>query len=375
MLASFFIAVLGKAEAARSARRATVGRGSAATPLDAPTASPQKSARPSAPAPVVALANQKGGVGKTTTAVTTGVMLAEAGHRVLLVDLDPQGNATSSLGIDKGDLLHTAYDVLVDELPVGRAVAVTDRPRLDLVPATAQLAGAEVELVGVEAREGRLARSLAAVRDRYTVILIDCPPSLGLLTVNALTAARYVIIPIQCEFLALEGVGQLVTTIDLVKRRLNPPLDIIGVLMTMFDARTRLSAHVVEEVRRYFPNRIFDAVIPRSIRLAEAPSFGQSIAEYDAGSRGAEAYRRFTGELTGRLHLPTPAPSVSHRAGARGAASRRPPGTSTTVSRTTVSSTAAPSSPVATAGDHPAADGAAPVPRPSSGADALGAKS
>ena len=249
----------------------------------------------------IALANQKGGVGKTTTAVNAAVLLARLGYRVLLVDIDPQGNATSSLGVDKSSLLHTVYDVIVDQLPIGQAVTVTDRRHLDLVPSTPMLAGAEVELVAATEREHRLARALATVADRYHVVLIDCPPSLGLLTVNALTAARYVLIPIQCEFLALEGVGQLITTVDLVKRRLNPPLDVVGVLMTMFDARTRLSAHVVEEVRRYFPDRIFQTVVPRSIRLAEAPSYGQAIVEYDAASRGAKAYDAFVGELVGRL--------------------------------------------------------------------------
>jgi chromosome partitioning protein len=259
--------------------------------------------RPAGAAVIVALANQKGGVGKTTTAVNAAVSLARQGYRVLLVDVDPQGNATSSLGVDKGHLLHTVYDVLVDQLPLARAVAVTDRPLLDLVASTPELAGAEIELVDASGRERRLAQALAAVVDRYHIVLIDCPPSLGLLTVNALTAAHSVVVPIQCEFLALEGVGQLITTIDLVKRGLNPTLDVAGVLMTMYDARTRLSAHVVEEVRRYFPHRIFNAIVPRSIRLAEAPSYGQAIAEYDPGSRGAQAYDAFVGELIDRLGL------------------------------------------------------------------------
>ncbi len=263
-------------------------------------------------ASVIALANQKGGVGKTTTAVSTSVFLAERGYRVLLLDMDPQGNATSSLGVDKSALLHTTYDVLVDELPLGRAVAVTDRRNLDLVASTPSLAAAEVDLVSAIERERRLANALATVADRYQVVLIDCPPSLGLLTINALTAAHYVVIPIQCEFLALEGVSQLVTTIDLVKRGLNPSLDVLGVLMTMFDGRTRLSAHVVEEVRRFFPTRIFRAIVPRSIRLAEAPSFGQAIGEYDAASRGAQAYAQFADELLERLALPSPATPASN---------------------------------------------------------------
>ena len=269
--------------------------------------------RPATGAAMVALANQKGGVGKTTTAVNAAVSLARLGYRVLLVDVDPQGNATSSLGIDKPSLRHTAYDVLVDGLPISRAIATTARPNLDLIPSTPALAGAEIELVDAPAREYRLAHALDAVADRYDVVLIDCPPSLGLLTVNALTAARSVVVPIQCEFLALEGVGQLITTIDLVKRGLNPALDVVGVLMTMYDARTRLSAHVVDEVRRYFTHRIFGSIVPRSIRLAEAPSFGQAIAEYDATSRGAMAYEAFVAELIERLHLPPPVPAPGGR--------------------------------------------------------------
>jgi chromosome partitioning protein len=263
-------------------------------------------ATPEAPhsAVAIALANQKGGVGKTTTAVNLGVLLARSGLRVLLIDIDPQGNATSSLGIDKSSLSATTYDVLVDRFPANRAAIGTDRPGLSLIPSTPMLAGAEVELVNLPERERRLAHALSPIVTSFDVMLIDCPPSLGLLTVNALTAARYVIVPIQCEFLALEGVGQLVTTIDLVKRQLNPPLDIIGVLMTMYDVRTRLSANVVEEVRRFFPHRIFNTVVPRSIRLAEAPSYGQSIAEYDAQSRGAQAYGEIALELCRRLRLP-----------------------------------------------------------------------
>jgi chromosome partitioning protein len=254
--------------------------------------------------PIVAFANQKGGVGKTTTAVNAAVSLAQRGYRVLLIDADPQGNATSSLGIDKLAVERSIYDVLIDSLPLNEAIRTTDRPGLDLVASTPMLAGAEVELVDAEGRESRLRQSLAGMLPRYDVVLIDCPPSLGLLTVNALTAARSVVVPIQCEFLALEGLGQLMTTIDLVKRGLNPPLDVTGVLMTMFDARTRLSAHVVAEVRRYFPHLMFNTVVPRSVRLAEEPSYGQAIVEYDPSSRGAEAYEAFVNELATRLHLP-----------------------------------------------------------------------
>ena len=254
--------------------------------------------------PIVAFANQKGGVGKTTTAVNSAVSLAQRGYRVLLIDADPQGNATSSLGIDKFAVGPSIYEVLVDRLPLADAIQPTDRPGLEFVASTPMLAGAEIELVDGDGRETRLRDALAALPARYDIVLIDCPPSLGLLTVNALTAARSVVVPIQCEFLALEGLGQLMTTVDRVKRGLNPPLDVTGVLMTMFDARTRLSAHVVDEVRRYFPHRMFGTVVPRSVRLAEAPSYGQAIVEYDPSSRGAEAYETFVNELATRLHLP-----------------------------------------------------------------------
>lgn len=253
---------------------------------------------------VLALANQKGGVGKTTSAVNLSVVLAAAGYRVLLIDNDPQGNATSSLGIEKQELDRTMYDVLAEGAPLSGVTVETGRDRLALIPSTPALAGAEVELVNLDARESRLRSAIQPVRGEYDLILIDCPPSLGLITVNALTAADLVVVPIQCEFLALEGVGQLITTIDLVRRQLNRSLDIIGVLMTMFDGRTRLSQHVVNEVRTYFPERIFEAVIPRSVRLAEAPSYGQSIVEYDRSSRGAKAYRSVAEELLARLDLP-----------------------------------------------------------------------
>ncbi len=260
---------------------------------------------------VIALANQKGGVGKTTSAVSLSVVLAGAGYRVLLVDDDPQGNATSSLGIEKADLDRTMYDVLVEGALISDVAVPTGRDRLMLLPSTPALAGAEVELVEMPNREKRLRSGIDAVRDDYDLIFIDCPPSLGLITVNALTAADLVLVPIQCEFLALEGVGQLITTIDLVRRHLNRSLDIIGVLMTMYDGRTRLSQHVVNEVRQYFPERIFDEVIPRSVRLAEAPSYGQAIVEYDRLSRGAGAYRAVAGELLERLGLPATISSES----------------------------------------------------------------
>ena len=256
---------------------------------------------------ILAIANQKGGVGKTTTAVNISAILSRRGFRLLLVDMDPQGNATSSFGIDKRALDATVYDILVSDDSVADVVIPDVRPSLDLLPANASLAGAEVELVDLDERSYRLRDALDAMAGDYDLIVIDCPPSLGLLTVNALSAATRVVVPIQCEYLALEGLGQLIATIDLVKRSLNPALDVAGVLMTMYDARTRLSAHVVEEVRRFFPRRMFQTIVPRSIRLAEAPSYGQSIDEYDAGSRGASAYELFATELLDRLGIIQPA--------------------------------------------------------------------
>ena len=253
---------------------------------------------------MLALANQKGGVGKTTTAVNLATYLAGHGRRVLLIDLDPQGNATSSLGVDKRSLARSAYDVLIDNVAVADAIVPNVRVGLDLLGANPALAGAEVELVNLTRQQLRLRGAVASAREGYDAVVVDCPPSLGLLTVNALTAADEVVIPIQCEYLALEGLTQLITTIDLVKRRLNPALDVLGVAMTMFDSRTRLSAQVVEQVRRYFPNRVFHTIVPRSVRLAEAPSHGRSIFEYDPSSRGAAAYRQLGQEIEARLRLP-----------------------------------------------------------------------
>lgn len=255
---------------------------------------------------ILAIANQKGGVGKTTTAVNISAILSRRGLRLLLVDMDPQGNATSSFGIDKRALDTTVYDILVGDYPAADLRIREVRPHLDLLPANPSLAGAEVEMVDLDERSYRLRDALDTVTDDYDLIVIDCPPSLGLLTVNALCAATRVVVPIQCEYLALEGLGQLIATIDLVKRSLNPDLDVAGVLMTMYDVRTRLSAHVVEEVRRFFPRRMFQTIVPRSIRLAEAPSYGQSIDEYDAGSRGALAYEHFATELLERLGVQSP---------------------------------------------------------------------
>ncbi len=267
---------------------------------------------------IYALANQKGGVGKTTTAVNVGACMAQWGQRVLIVDVDPQANATSSLGIDKRSVPLSMYDVLVREVPLTRIVQPTDRERLSLAPASPSLAGATVELVNLPQREYRLRHALAELTpsgregpntgagEPYDYVLIDCPPSLGLLTVNALTATDGVVIPVQCEYLALEGLSQLSRAIDLVRRALNPTLQLRGLVMTMFDSRTTLSRQVVEEVQRYFPGKVFDAIIPRSVRLSEAPSYGESIISYAPRSAGALAYAALARELLvgdGRLQL------------------------------------------------------------------------
>lgn len=252
---------------------------------------------------ILAMANQKGGVGKTTTAVNVAAAFVRFRRPILLIDLDPQGNATSSLGVDKLQLKRSTYDVLIDGLPLDACVQSDIRPGLDLLGANNTLAGAEVELVDARERERRLGKAIAASQRDYAAVIIDCPPSLGLLTVNALTAASGVVIPIQCEYLALEGLMQLVNTIDLVKRRLNPSLDVLGVVMTMYDARTRLSAQVLDEVKRYFPSRLFRSIIPRTVRLAEAPSFGQPIYEYSPSSVAASSYEKLTAEIAERVGL------------------------------------------------------------------------
>ena len=255
---------------------------------------------------VIALANQKGGVGKTTSAVNLSAFLAAGGYRTLLIDIDPQGNTTSSLGLDKEACDSSIYDVLLGDARLADIIVPAGQERLALAPSTSVLLGSETEaaLTNAAGREQRLADALDTLPDdAYDLVLIDCPPSLGLLTLNALTAADGVVIPIQCEFLALEGLMQLSNSIYLVKRTFNTRLDIVGVLMTMFDARTRLATQVVEEVRRFFPNRIFNTIIPRGIHLAEAPSYGQSILAYDPASRGARAYRAAADELVARLGL------------------------------------------------------------------------
>lgn len=250
---------------------------------------------------VYALVNQKGGVGKTTTAVNLAAYLAAAGQRVLLVDCDPQANATSSVGVSADEVEYSLYDALIDRVPLDQVITLTAQLRLDLAPSAPKLAGADVEMVSMMARERLLQRTLQPVLHRYDHVLLDCPPSLSLLTVNALTTAHSgVIIPIQCEYLPLEGLGRLTHTIGLVREHLNPQLRIFGIVMTMYDARTNLAADVVAEVQQHFPREIFEAVIPRSVRLSEAPSYGQPILVYAPGSTGAVAYQALANELLAR---------------------------------------------------------------------------
>jgi chromosome partitioning protein len=246
---------------------------------------------------VIAIASQKGGVGKTTTAINLGACLAQESRRVLIVDIDPQGNASSGLGINGNDQRLTIYEVLIGQAEVRGAVQATSLANLDLLPAGQRLSGAEVELVGMMAREGRLRSCIEKIRDEYDYLLIDSPPSLGLLTVNALTAADSVLIPLQCEYLALEGLTQLIGSIRLVQDHLNPSLRIEGVLLTMFDSRLNLSQQVADEARKFFADRVYKSVIPRNVRLSEAPSFGKPIVLYDPHSSGAESYRGLAREV------------------------------------------------------------------------------
>ena len=250
-------------------------------------------------AKIIAVTNQKGGVGKTTTAVNLSALVAEAGKRVLIVDIDPQGNATSGLGKADTDS-NTVYEVLMGDAPARDAIVETGFGALHLMPTAIELAGAEIELVAVEGRETLLKKALEPLRDDYDFIFIDCPPSLSLLTLNALTAADSVLIPIQCEYYALEGVGQLVNTIKLMRMKLNPELKVEGILLTMYDARTNLCAQVAQEVRNHFSDEAFDTVIPRNVRLSEAPSYGLPIHLYDARCAGTQAYRELAAELIER---------------------------------------------------------------------------
>lgn len=247
---------------------------------------------------IYTLVNQKGGVGKTTTAINLGAFLADLGQRVLIVDLDPQANATSCLGVDKQSVEGSTYDAMLNSTPANSLVLYNERLKLSLLPSSPALAGAEIELVEQPERESRLRQTVTPLADRYDYTLIDCPPSLGLLTVNGLMAARDgVIIPVQCEYLALEGLGQLTQTLQLVRSNLFPELKVRGVVLTMFDARTRLSSDVVAEVNRHFPEQAFKAVVPRSVRLAEAPSYGLPVSAYAPGSTGAQAYEDLAREV------------------------------------------------------------------------------
>ena len=245
---------------------------------------------------IISLANQKGGVGKTTTTVNLGTILAKRGKKVLLIDADPQGNATSGLGVEKA-VEYSTYDILVNDAKIQDAIQDTIIKNLKVCPANMSLAGAEVELVSMMSREQRLKEKLDEVKDYFDYILIDCPPSLGLITLNAFTASNSVLIPVQCEYFALEGLGQLINTINLVKKHLNKEIQIEGALLTMYDIRTNLSNQVVKEVKKYFENKVYKTVIPRNVRLSEAPSYGMPITEYDPRSKGAKSYTKFAKEF------------------------------------------------------------------------------
>ena len=248
---------------------------------------------------IIAVVNQKGGVGKTTTAVNLTAALTEAGKKVLLCDFDPQANGTSGLGLDKRKLKKSIYDVIINDVPAEEVIVATKYG--DVLPASADLAGAAVELISMDAPNLRLKQALSAVRDRYDAILIDCPPSLELLSINALAAADSILIPVQCEYFALEGLADLMNTLRLVKKRVNPGLEIFGVALTMFDGRTNFSTQVAQEVRKHFPGKVFATVIPRNVRLAEAPSHGLPVCAYDKSSRGAVAYRSMAEEILKKL--------------------------------------------------------------------------
>lgn len=248
---------------------------------------------------VIAVANQKGGVGKTTTSINLAACLGVLGEKVLLIDIDPQGNSTSGVGIDKMMIKKTIYNVLVSEEPIEENIIETEYKNLYILPSNIQLAGAEVELVPAISREHKLKNAIEGIRDKYDFIIIDCPPSLGLLTLNALTAADTVLVPIQCEYYALEGLGQLLSTISLVQKYLNKSIEVEGVLLTMFDARTNLSMQVVEEVKKHFESKVYKTIIPRNVRLSEAPSHGKPIISYDSKSKGSEVYMELAKEVLG----------------------------------------------------------------------------
>lgn len=250
---------------------------------------------------VLAVVNQKGGVGKSTTAVNLAASLGEAGQKVLLIDLDPQGNATSGFGLNKNQRELCVYNALLGDTKIAEIIEPVEIPGVFVVPATIQLAGAEIELVSAMSRETRMKNMVQEVKDDFDIIIIDCPPSLGLLTLNALTAAEGLVIPIQCEYYALEGLSKLLDSVRLVKTHLNPNLEVFGVVMTMFDSRTRLASQVVEEVRDFFGDKVFDTLIPRTVRLSEAPSFGQPVNLYDPSGKGAEAYRCLAKEVMQRV--------------------------------------------------------------------------
>jgi chromosome partitioning protein len=246
---------------------------------------------------IIAIANQKGGVGKTTTNVNLSACLAVAGKKVLTIDIDPQGNTTSGLGVDKAKVEKSIYDVLINDMDITETIVPTNVENLSIIPSNIQLAGAEIELVSVLSREQRLKFAMESIKQQYDFILVDCPPSLGLLTINALTAADKVLVPIQCEYYALEGLSQLMNTVKLVQKHLNPSLEVEGVVLTMFDARTNLSIQVVDEVKKYFRSKVYRTIIPRNVRLGEAPSYGLPIILYDPKCTGAEAYTDLAEEV------------------------------------------------------------------------------
>jgi chromosome partitioning protein len=293
-------------EVSDEAPKAPPEREDARAPIPTPdpealAAAATPSSEEAAPIPlprILAIANQKGGVGKTTTAVNLGASLAELGYRVLIIDLDPQGNATTGLGLSHRNVEGSVYDVIMNDAAVEDCVEPTSVRNLFVVPATIDLAGAEIELVPAFSRELKLRRALEGVRDDYDFTLIDCPPSLGLLTVNGLAAADDVIVPIQCEYYALEGLGQLLRNVSLVKSNLNPTLDVRGIVLTMYDARTKLAEQVEQEVRTHFGSKVYRTVVPRTVRISEAPSFGQPIIVFDSSSRGATAYRELAKEVS-----------------------------------------------------------------------------